>query len=215
MNVAPPFLPSAIFELVRPLSALPPELRLAAAEWSLLLAITGRHSVAQLGALFGLAASSRDAAISALLALGLIRERPVTLAQFLLARDFVPADEPVTLAAFLDDDAVQVAEPPFVPLEVADEEIAMSSPNPVLHPRRLNLRALMEFLIARAPSEEAGQLDIYRVFLRIEPELLRESGISTLRFIDDRVVEDRELERLILDSVERTLGIACPPEVFV
>lgn len=87
----------------------------------------------------------------------------------------------------------------------------MTTPNP----RALSLKALMSFIRKRSPDETAGQLDVYRAFLRVDPELLKRHGITTLRFEDDRVVRDAELQERILSSVESTLGVRCPPDVFV
>ena len=81
--------------------------------------------------------------------------------------------------------------------------------------RQLSLRALMGYIIRETGETDAGQLNVYRAFLRVDPQLLRRNGITTLRFEDDRVVSDPELQRAILGSVEQTLGRRCPPEVFV
>jgi hypothetical protein len=81
--------------------------------------------------------------------------------------------------------------------------------------RGLSLRALLTFIRSRAADETAGQLDVYRAFLRVDPDLLKQHGITTLRFEDDRVVHDAELQRRIVHSVESTLGVRCPAEVFV
>lgn len=88
----------------------------------------------------------------------------------------------------------------------------MTDPSPS---RGLSLRALMRFIVDRAADVDAGQLDVYRSFIRLDPKLLRQHGITTLRFEDDRVVRDPELLGEIVSSVEQTLGVRCPPDVFV
>ena len=99
--------------------------------------------------------------------------------------------------------------PAFKPLPLEDPAMAPSAP------RALSLKALMTFIRSRSADETAGQLDVYRAFLRVDPELLKRHGITTLRFEDDRVIRDAELQQRILGSVESTLGVRCPPEVFV
>lgn len=82
-------------------------------------------------------------------------------------------------------------------------------------PRRLSLRALMNLIEKQAGSREAGQLDIYRVFVRVDTVLLRRSGIETLRFTEDHLISDPELEQAIIRSVKKTLGLDCPETIWV
>lgn len=215
----PAFTPDAIFRRVSSLAHLPAELTLQSVEWSLLLATTGQHTVAQLGAVLGLDPEVRDRACASLLARGLIEERAISLADYLVARSARRAAEPRTLASFLSDEA---GDPPFVPLDFAEEELmsprrthGLASVIALPGRRRLSLKALMQFLIRRAPTEEAGQLDVYRAFLKLDPELLRAHGITTLRFEDDRLIESPELVRKILECVESTFELKVPAEVFV
>ncbi|HEX7831495.1 MAG TPA: hypothetical protein VF787_17700 [Thermoanaerobaculia bacterium] len=81
--------------------------------------------------------------------------------------------------------------------------------------RKLSLRALMNLIETQAGSREAGQLDIYRVFVRVDTLLLKRSGIETLRFTEDRLVSDPELEQAIVRSVKKTLGVDCPESLWV
>ncbi len=86
---------------------------------------------------------------------------------------------------------------------------------PMSGSRRLSLRALMNLIEKQAGSREAGQLDIYRVFVRVDTVLLKRSGIETLRFTEDRLVSDPELEQAIVRSVKKTLGLDCPDSIWV
>lgn len=81
--------------------------------------------------------------------------------------------------------------------------------------RKLSLRALMNLIESQAGSREAGQLDIYRVFVRVDTSLLKRSGIETLRFTEDRLVSDPELQQAIVRSVKKTLGVDCPESLWV
>ena len=90
------------------------------------------------------------------------------------------------------------------------------SPSPDLRPAPpLSLRAVMRFVVDQAPDADAGQLDVYRAFVRLDPQLLRRNGITTLRFEEDRLLTDPDLKRALLRSVEQVVGRSCPPEVFV
>lgn len=101
----------------------------------------------------------------------------------------------------------------FKPLPTPNQEPRESQPMPGT--RRLSLRALMNLIERQAGSREAGQLDIYRVFVRVDTLLLRRNGIDTLRFTEDRLVADPELEQAIVGSVKKTLGLVCPESVWV
>ena len=81
--------------------------------------------------------------------------------------------------------------------------------------RRLSLKALMQFILERAQDSTVGQLDIYRVFIRVNTKLMRRNGIHTLRFEEDHLISDPELQNAILSSVQKTLGLSCPQSVFV
>jgi hypothetical protein len=81
--------------------------------------------------------------------------------------------------------------------------------------RRLSLRALMNVIEGRAASREAGQLDVYRVFVRVDTLLLKRNGIETLRFTEDRLISDPELEQALVRSLKKTLGLDCPESVWV
>jgi hypothetical protein len=195
-----PLLPSTILVRSAPLESLPAELRLRSLEWSLLLATSGRHTVAQIGAHFGLAAEVRDATFAALVARGLVEERPVTLDEHRAALATVAPDEPRTLTDFL----AQEAGAPAVDFE----------PLPLPPAPRLRLQALLAWLTEGAASAEDGQLNVYRTFLRLDPARLRAHGITTLRFEDDRTIDDVALAREIVLSAEQTLGRPCPSNVF-
>lgn len=238
------FTAAAIFELAVPVERVPADLRLYSLDWGVLFSVTGRHTVAQIGTGLGLAPAERDAAFSRLLALGLLSERLLSAGEYLRAASTV-GGEPRTLAGFLtaglagppaeapaappaetpaDPPAVpspatgaSVAEPDsegFEPLPLPEPETAM----PIRPPRSaspLSLRAVMRFVVAQARDADAGQLDVYRTFVRLDPQLLKRNGITTLRFEEDRLLTDPDLQRALLQSVEHVVGRSCPPDVFV
>ncbi len=232
---------AAVFELAASIERLPPDLRLHSLEWGVLFAVTGRHTVGQIGAHLELSDGQRDGAFSRLIEAGLIAERPVTAREYLRAASLVPGGLR-TLAEFLTaglagPQAEPVAEPRpaeaasarpaltetenngFEPLSLPEEDrdLATSTTVPPVPqtPLSMSLRSVMRFVSAQAKEKEAGQLDVYRTFVRVSPRLLRRNGITTLRFEDDRLVSDPELQAAILTSVRQVVGKDCPPEVFV
>lgn len=234
--------PAAVYELARAVESLPADLRLRSLEWGVLFAVTGRHTVAQIGEHLGLAAAERDAAFARLLDAGLLAERLLSVGEYLRAAATVEG-EPHTLAGFLraglagpalepiagtDADAgpgLATDAPPaadfeiegFEPLPLPDEETAMemSTLRAPSVPPALSLRAVMRFVAEQSRDADAGQLDIYRAFVRVSPQLLRRNGITTLRFEEDRLLTDPDLQQALLSSVEHVVGRSCPPEVFV
>ena len=222
--------PAAVYELAVAADRLPADLRLQSLEGGVLFAVTGRHTVAQIGGHLGLAGAERDGAFARLLELGLLAERPLSAGEYLRAAATVNG-EPCTLAGFLRAGLAgplpePVLDPPpashlelggFEPLALPEEEIAMQIPDlrtPAPAPA-LSLRALMRFIAEQSGDADAGQLDIYRAFTRVSPQLLRRNGITTLRFEEDRLLTDPDLQEALLSSVEHVVGRSCPPEVFV
>lgn len=243
---APRVPPAAVYELAVAAESLPADLRLRSLEWGVLFAVTGRHTVAQIGGHLGLAPEERDGVFARLLDLGLITERPLSAGEYLRAAATVD-DEPLPLAGFLRAGltgpvAGAVADPVvppvvhpvagpvqepvqpsgfdlggFEPLALPEEEIPMQIPElptPALPPA-LSLRAVMRFVAEQSRDADAGQLDVYRAFVRVSPQLLRRNGITTLRFEEDRLLTDPDLQQALLASVEHVVGRSCPPEVFV
>lgn len=225
--------PGIVFRLICEPGKLPEGLKLRNLEWGVLFGVTGRHTVAQIGEHFNLAEQERDRVFERLLELGLVVEREVSLPEYLRAAATIRDDEPKSLARFLRAGATlgAGAKKPVPPAndETLTRPIAVPArpaPKPEAAPfvpldapvpteRRLSLRAVMQLILDRAADRNAGQLDVYRVFIRVSSKLLRRNGITTLRFEDDRLVDDPELQRAITTSVEKTLGLACPPSVFV
>lgn len=234
----PPILPAAVYALAAPLERLRADLRLRSLEWGVLFAVTGRHTVAQIGASLELPGEERDQIFRRLAELGLIDERPLTAREYLRAAATVGGvggvgGEPRTLAGFLagglagpdaepvvvpilEAQEIQVEENGFEPLALPEEEIVMNTTATLATPPPpMSLRAVMRFITAQAPASDAGQLDVYRAFVRVSPQLLKRSGITTLRFEDDRLVSDPDLQQAILASVRHVVGKPCPPDVFV
>jgi hypothetical protein len=229
--------PGAVYQLRVPADRLPAELRLRALEWAMLFALDGRHTVAQVAARLELSGPQAVSCLRGLLAAELVTERRLELGEYLEAVALSGDHEPRTFAQLLTTaplrpgrahapgstpampstaaDAAPVprparprgAPPAFRPL--IQEETPMRPEN------ALSLQAVMRFIRGRAGDETAGQLAVYRAFLRVDPALLQRHGITTLRFEEDRVVRDPELVGRIVESVESTLGVRCPPDVFV
>jgi hypothetical protein len=237
-------LPQTVYRRAKEPRDLPSGLRLKALEWALYFAVTGKHTAAELGRQLRAASTESAAAFARLLALGLIAEQELDAADYVRAlaaagdseekslREFLMgAVEPAPLASAPLASAPAavptpvppptpwprpVAVPPafgFKPLPPPDAETKENRPMPPS--RRLSLRALMNLIERRAASREAGLLDVYRVFVRVDTLLLKRNGIESLRFTEDRLISDPELEQALVKSLKKTLGLDCPEAVWV
>ncbi|HEV7765397.1 MAG TPA: hypothetical protein VGQ76_10375 [Thermoanaerobaculia bacterium] len=214
--------PETVYRRRREPNQLPSDLKLIALEWALYFAVTGIHTAAELGRQLRAEAADRDDALRRLVLLGLIEEQALSAAEYVRALAAAGDREEKTLREFLIGASqppvkLSVPRPPAPPLEFR----RLPSPDdrkenrPMSHSRKLSLRALMNLIETQAGSREAGQIDIYRVFVRVDTTLLKRSGIETLRFTEDRFVSDPELEQAIVRSVKRTLGLECPETLWV
>jgi hypothetical protein len=223
---------------------LPKELRLRALEWALYFAVAGNRTAAELARHVRAEPAESDAAFARLLGLGMIEEQELAAAEYVVALAAAGDREDKTLHEFLSGalEAPPAAatpspprltlaeapppkraplrpprapQPPFgfkpLPPSIAEAKESRMMPRP----RRLSLRALMNVIERHSGGRESGQLDIYRVFVRVDTALLKRNGIETLKFTEDRLVSDPELEQAIVRSVKKTLGLDCPESVWV
>lgn len=237
--------PQSVYRRVREPHQLPNDVRLPALAWALYFAVTGKHTAGELGRQMRVEPAPRDEALGRLVTLGLIEEQTLDAAEYVRALAASGDGEEKTLREFLmsaSQPAPLADVPPSGPREVAEMPAPVSrliprqgrTPQPAFRfqplpapddvtkenqrmstSRSLSLRALMNLIEKQAGSREAGQLDIYRVFVRVDTVLLKRSGIETLRFTEDRLVSDPELEQAIVRSVKKTLGLDCPESVWV
>lgn len=229
--------PESVYRRAVPPDRIAPDLRLIALEWTLYFASDGTRTVAELGGQFRANSADRDRAIARLVSAGLLAECSVTAAEFVRARAAAGDQEQRSMHDFLtritsaeaarpqaatNDTTAAIAPPApqprgsIVPLAFKPLSLPEREENRTLVPvRKLSLRTLINAIAKRAGSREAGQLDVYRVFIRVDTSLLKRNGIETLRFTDDRLISDPELEEAIVRSLKRTLGVDCPDDVWV
>jgi hypothetical protein len=220
-------LPHAVYRRSSGVSALPEGTRLRALEWALYFAVDGTQTTAELGRRLRADDAERDRAFVKLLSLGLIEEQELNASEYVRALAASGDSDEKSMRDFLIG-AVAPAEPeappapPKPPLRPAfgfkplpRPQIETKEKTPMPGSRKLSLRALMALIERQAGNRDAGQLDVYRVFVRVDTQLLKRNGIETLRFTEDRFVSDPELERAIVRSVKKTLGFDCPENLWI
>ncbi len=74
------------------------------------------------------------------------------------------------------------------------------------------LKDVVDQITRHGSDAIAGQLLVYQVFLRIPLKLLKDEGINSLRFLDQKtVIKSQKLYDLICNAAQEVLGITLPP----
>lgn len=171
------------------------ELRLPLLEWDILSAIDGQQSLLEISHQIKVEATETQATVEQLLFHNLIEEKRLSFDEYQLRGKQSPATMETSTPAYSLD-------LPPVP-----------SSTPI---RSLSVSAVINFIIHQAPSDREGQIAVYRVFLRIPPELLKKNQISSLSMVNDQTtVEDLELQDALTNAVAETLQLSLPESVFV
>ncbi len=108
-----------IYRVNTSLDDIPADLELKNIEWGLLLAMDGKHTVAQLQYAFDLSAEEIHEAVKALMKTGMVEEVNVNLSGYLRAQSTIDKDKPKTIDKFLSGAAMGLHE---VPAEVGQED---------------------------------------------------------------------------------------------
>lgn len=133
--VEPVIRASAVYVRRQKLEVLPDDLRLRAVEWGVLFAVSGRHTVAQIGRHLALAPPDRDRALARLVSLGLVAERALSLPEYVQAAAASGDPVPRTLGELLRGAALQpaAASPLAAPDRPAEPTESLPGGQPV-HP---------------------------------------------------------------------------------
>jgi hypothetical protein len=218
--------------LLRTREELAPDLRLRAYDWAVFFALEDGRTLGEMASRASFDTVALLAAVGRMEAAGFLEEQPQTMAEYLRAAGDAGDDRPIDVSEFLRASLPAAAPRPNLTEDLPSlhpepaiddrfEPLSIDSPDESgawrlaedwrVNPAReraeaLSLRAVLDFLMARAADPESGQLDVYRTFLRIDSDLLRQNGITTLDFDDDRWIDDPPLVAAILASLERTAG---------
>jgi hypothetical protein len=108
--------------------------------------------------------------------------------------------------------------PPPLPATtaVANPPVA-ATPAPVAKTgaRAMKLSAVVDFITSLVGNIGVGQLLVYRVFLRVPPELLLAEDIASVHLAGDTsLIQGEKLQKAIADAVEAVAKRALPESVF-
>ncbi|MEM1157819.1 MAG: hypothetical protein AAGH72_06155 [Verrucomicrobiota bacterium] len=201
---------SSIYKVTDYGEEMKPQLQLRHFEWDILLSLDGKASLSHITHRLNLKTEEVQPLIEQLLEYEMIEEQTLSYEEYLSLsgrskRGTEPAQAP--LAASLRS---TVRLPP-VPAEFKDPEPARTAVS-----RSLSVSALINFIVSKAPSPTEGQIAVYRVFLRVPPELLKKNEIRSLSLVNDQTrVDDPELQDSLASAVEQMLQQPLPDSVFV
>lgn len=204
---------SKIFHNTWTLQQLPASMKLSHAEWRFLLCSDGATSVAQIQHRLLLSDKDRDNILSRLCISGLLTEKTLTLEELARATVDQPSisSEPQTFTEYLQsaETATRPQEkkaPAFSPLQKPAQATTQ--------PRTMSLQSVIQFILNQNSDPTAGHLATYQVFMGVDTQLLKRNGITSLRFQDDRLITDPELQTAISANIQKILKVQCPDEVF-
>jgi hypothetical protein len=129
-----------------------------------------------------------------------------------------PAATPAAIAPPLPAAPATPTPPPIV----TPPPISMAPPTatpPPLVPKTgrggMRLGAVVEHIVAQVGNNSLGQLVVYRIFLRVPPQLLQEEDIASVHLVNDEgIVRSEPLKQAILSSVMEVLKRPLPDSVF-
>jgi len=196
------------------------EIRLHAPEWKLLLAFDGQRTLAEVA----LSAESPFAEALPLtrkfLDQGWLEEQPITLDQYLKrtgARNISAAGAAVPPATVLHEPEKETsapppsAPPPLPAFSTASEKAPAAKPSG----RAMRLSAVVDFITSLVGNISIGQLLVYRVFLRVPPELLLAKDIASVYLVNDTsLIQGEKLQKAIADAVDAVAKRPLPDSVF-
>ncbi len=170
-------------------------IQLRAVEWGVFFSCDGKRTVTDLAGRFDLSVDTIRPVLLRLQEGGLIEEAAMPIEDYLARRGrSETSDAPMALQAFLEG-------PVSATVQVVQ--------------RKMRLGVVMSHIIGCSPSQTEGQLAVYRVFLRLPPDLLKQHGIRSLSLVDHSTqVEAGELTEAIERAVKQVLGRDLPDSVW-
>jgi hypothetical protein len=219
-------IPSSVFERNFELHQLPATLRLRNLDWGVYFTIDGSKTSGEIQAHFRLDDPQRDEVFTRLLQMELIREKKLNLQEHIEATA-LHADSSDSRVKSLDEFIRTGSSGTSAPLfSVAAPDTSAQPkpgpPSPMFTPlpppsqaKTMSLLSVIRFIQEQSRDKTAGQLAVYRVFMGVDTRLLKKNGIQSLRFQDDRLITDPELQQSIAENVSKALRKSLPQSAYV
>ncbi len=206
-------------------------IRLHAPEWKLLLSFDGERSLANAALHAQLSFTEAKTHAQKFVNLDWIEEQPITLDQF-LQQSGAPEIAPPTPSTPSTMPTIQVAPtpepepvtPPPLPAvtsaPIASKVISAPPPLDTARASRLprgpmRLGAVVDYITSLVGNTALGQLLVYRVFLRVPPELLQAEDIVSIHLVNDTsLIRTAALQQAIAKAVSEVAKRPLPDGVF-
>jgi hypothetical protein len=210
-------------------------IRLHAPHWKLLLAYDGQRSLAEVALSVDIPFAEALPLTEQFLEREWIEEQPITLEQYLKrtgASSVSAIGAAVPPPVILHEPKPEATAPAAVLASAVMEETAPafragSPPETGIAPpplpagpkgasgKPLKLSALVDFIVSQSGNSSLGQLTVYRVFLRVSPQLLQDEDIVSVHLVSDpTLVKSAPLKQAIADAVQEVLKRPLPDSVF-
>jgi hypothetical protein len=111
---------------------------------------------------------------------------------------------------------VPVTPPPLPPTKTTPVPVAVlpATPPPATK-RTMKLSAVVDYIVSLVANASLGQILVYRVFLRVPPELLLAEDIASVHLSGDTsIISGEKLQKAIADAVHAVAKKALPESVF-
>jgi len=206
------------------------DIRLHAPQWKLLLAYDGQRSLSEVALSAETSFADAIPLTHQFLDKGWIEEMPITLDQYLKrtgAVDISSVGATVPPAVVLHEPGKQppskrteAIPPPLPPPgEIKPAQPPLSGANPPVTAaktgRAMKLSAVVDFIISVVGNVSLGQLLVYRVFLRVPPELLLAEDVASVHLVNDTsIIKSEKLQKAIFDAVNDVARRPLPDSVF-
>ncbi len=215
------------------------ELRLPVLDWKLAFALDGLKSGVEVARELRLSESRANEVLERLHTKGLIAEEEISLTQFrerlAAAPPTIEAEEPLTPAGNqqpagiplpLISTSIRRASPPDSlaanGIDARTEAPAPIAPRPARGAinfslkKRFKLKSAIDFIHGHAGGGTAGELAVYRVFMQVPGELLRDTGLEKLDFSNESIeIDNPKLRQAIVDAISKTLRVPLPVSYFL
>jgi hypothetical protein len=124
---------------------------------------------------------------------------------------------PPPLAANPPGAPTPVAPPPLptATAPVPASALPVDKPAPGKGPRTMKLSAVVDFITSLVGNISLGQLLVYRVFLRVPPDLLLAEDIASVHLANDTsMITGEKLQKAIADAVSAVAKKTLPDSVY-
>lgn len=198
-------------------------IRLHAPQWKLLLAFDGQRTLAEVALSADVSFAEALPLTEKFLEQGWIEEQPITLDQYLkrtgapdVAAIGATVPPSVVLHAPRQETAAPAPAEPVAAIAPPSVEAVPAPVAPVKTPRGpMRLSAVVDYITSLVGNTALGQILVYRVFLRVPPELLQAEEIVSVHLVNDSsLIRGEALQRAIAQAVAAVAQRPLPDGVF-